>query len=228
MDTIKRKIEFLSGFMLPQRFEHLQKVLSQRTRYLTVCLENIYQDQNASAVLRSCDAIGIQDVHIIETSYNYRINKEIALGSDKWLDLHRYSKDTPTGDVIGRLRSQGYRIVATTPREDALSLNDFDVRAGKTALFFGTELTGLSDAMLQQADEYLHIPMYGFTESFNISVSASIILYNLAERMRQSKLNWQLSEEEYSEILLRWLQNSIKSSESLLAYLEKTEKQALS
>lgn len=223
---IKQQIDYLSGFVLEQRWQQLQKTLSQRTKYLTVCLENIYQAQNASAVLRTCDAIGIQDVHIIENAYDYRIDPEVALGTDKWLSIHQYTKEKETPAVIRRLRNKGYRIVATTPRENSQSLDDFRIEDGKTALFFGTELTGLSEEMMEHADEFLHIPMYGFVESFNISVSASIILYTLSKRLRESEIDWHLSPEEYDMVMLKWLKKSIRSSKLLLERFEQEMKQA--
>lgn len=219
---IKQQIEFLSGFVLEKRWQQLQQTLLQRTQYLTVCLENIYQAQNASAVLRTCEAIGVQDIYIIENANTYRIDPEVALGTDKWLSVHKYMKEESTSHVIKHLRKKGYRIVATTPRENSQRLNDFKIEDGKTALFFGTEQTGLSDEMMDQADEFLHIPMYGFVESFNISVSASIILYTLAQRMRDSEIDWHLSPKEYDRIMLEWLKSSIRSSDLLLKRFEES------
>ena len=213
---IKEQINYLSEFVLEQRLQQLQRVLALRTRYLTVCLENLYHAQNASAVLRSCDAMGVQDVHIIESNHNYRIDSEIALGTEKWLSLHKYKKGTDTLSVIKQLRNKSYRIVATTPRPGSVSLSDFDITKGKTALFFGTELKGLSDEMINNADECLHIPMYGFVESFNVSVSASIILNELIGKLRQSNVKWQLPDNEQDEILLSWLKKTVRSSKLLL------------
>lgn len=210
--TVKEQIEYLSGFALEERWEQLKRVLSLRTHYLTVCLENIYQSQNASAVMRTCDAFGIQDVHVIENCNEFTIHKDIALGTDKWLDLNKHTDL----NVIEKLRSKGYRIVATTPRNNSISLLDFDLTKGKTALFFGTELTGLSEEMMNSADEFLYIPMYGFVESFNISVSVSIILQHLVTNLRQSDINWKLTEDEHDNILLRWLKQTVKSSDLLL------------
>jgi tRNA (guanosine-2'-O-)-methyltransferase len=210
--SIKEQVQYLSAFVLERRWLQLNKMLDLRTRYITVCLENIYQSQNASAALRTCDAFGIQDVHVIEQSNVFVINPDVAMGTEKWLNLYKYNDLT----AIDNLRKNGYRIVATTPRENSTALNDFDLSKGKTALFFGTELTGLSDGMMEQADEFLYIPMYGFVESFNISVSASIILHHLSTKLRCGYMAWQLTEEESDTILLRWLKSSVRSSELLL------------
>ena len=210
--TIKEQIQYLSSFVLEQRWLQLNRVLDMRTRYLTVCLENIYQSQNASAVLRTCDAFGIQDVHVIEQSNEFAINPDVSLGTDKWLSIYKHN----TLGMIDGLRSNGYRIVATTPRDNSVSIDNFDLSKGKTALFFGTELTGLSDEMMSKADEFLYIPMYGFVESFNISVSASIILHHFVTKLKGSSIQWQLSDEDKNTILFKWIKSSIRSSGLLL------------
>ena len=209
-------IEYLSGFITKERFHLFEKILKNRTRYITVVLEDIYQPHNASAVLRTCDCFGIQDVHIIENQNKYQINPDVALGSSKWLNLIKHSKaGNNTLNTINDLRNKGYRIVATTPHKNDIDLEDFDVEKGRTALFFGTELNGLSSIMLENADEYLKIPMFGFTESFNISVSAAIILHKLSSIIRNSSVVWKLSDHEKQEILITWIKSSLKKPEMI-------------
>lgn len=203
--------------MLPERLAVLEQVLSFRTRYITVVVENIFQQQNASAVLRTCDCLGIQDVNIIEHYNQYRVNPEIAMGADQWLTVHKYpDSKCVTADAIADLRNAGYRIVATTPHTNDVSLPDFDLSKGKVALFFGTEKQGLTKEVLDNADEFLRIPMFGFTESFNISVSVAIILSNLIERLHHSDIAWQLSDTDHDEILLTWLLRTVKRSDLLV------------
>jgi tRNA (guanosine-2'-O-)-methyltransferase len=212
-----RLIKYLEQFITTERLELFHKLLNQRTRYITVVLEDIYQSQNASAVLRTADCFGIQDVHIIENKNKYQINPDVALGASKWLNLVKYNQQkNNTLEAISHLRQKGYRIVATTPHTQDVSLEDFDLTQGKTALFFGTELKGLSNEMIDHADEFLKIPMFGFTESFNISVSAAIILHHLTTSLRKSEINWQLSDHEKEEILLTWLKKTIKKSSLLI------------
>jgi len=210
-------IEYLSGFVTKQRMKQFIKVLNDRTRYITVVLEDIYQAHNASAVLRSCECFGIQDVHIIENKNEYTLNPDVALGSSKWISLHKYNKtEYNTLETISRLKGKGYRIIATSLHDnDSVSLEDYNLDKGKTALFFGTELTGLSENMLSKADEFLKIPMQGFTESLNISVSVALIIHNLCSRLRLSDINWELTELEKNDILKKWLLNSIKNSEMI-------------
>ena len=219
--NIERQIQFLSKYVTEHRFSLFQKVIENRTRYITVVLEDIFQPHNASAVLRTCDALGVQDVHIIENRNQYRVNPDVALGAHKWLNLYKYNKqENNTLAAIEHLRSEGYRIVATTPHKNDVELKEFDLDRGKVALFFGSELPGLSDIVLSNADEYLRIEMYGFTESFNISVSAAIILHYLTAKLRQSDLPWRLSEEEKKQIILEWLKRSIRNADALLRRLE--------
>ena len=212
-----KEIEVLQKFVTRERFEKFQEIIKYRTRYATVVLEDIYQPHNASAVLRSCELFGVQDVHIIENRNQYTVNQEVAVGSSKWLDLIRYNSDANnTLQAINSLRASGYRIVATTPHRDDVELKDFDISAGKFALFFGSEMPGISDIVMGNADEFLRINMYGFTESFNISVSVAIVLHELIERLHSSDIAWQLTENERNEVLLTWLKRSVRNADKIL------------
>ncbi len=204
-------IRYLSGLVTPERIARFDKVLEFRTRYLTVALEDIYQSQNASAVVRTCDCFGIQDIHIIENSHNFKMDSEVALGAQKWLTVHSYSTgEDNTMAAINQLRSQGYRIVATSPHSRDASLPDFDLHKGRAALFFGTELTGISATLEKNADEFIRIPLFGFTESYNISVAAALVLQDLICRLQASDINWKFTPEEKKQLKLQWLRKSIK------------------
>jgi tRNA (guanosine-2'-O-)-methyltransferase len=212
----EKLIRHLEQFITPRRLEMINSVLEQRTRYLTVVLEDIFQPHNASAVLRSCDCFGIQDIHIIENRNTYQVNPDVALGSYKWLTLYKYNKEKiNTGIALEKLKKQGYRIVATTPHTEGNSLEDFNLHKGKVALIFGTELGGLTPYASGMADEFLTVPMVGFTESLNLSVTVAIILHNLTDRLRKSELPWKLSDAENLQIKLQWLKNSIRRSDSI-------------
>jgi len=213
-------LRYLESFITPRRSELFNQVLEKRTRYITIVLEDIYQPQNASAVLRTCDCLGIQDVHIIENRNRYKLNPDVTLGSDKWLNLIKYRQyDDNTLAAINDLRKSGYRIIATSPQSRSLTPGDF--HKGKAAFFFGTELNGLSDTALKNADEFLQIPMLGFTRSFNISVSAAIILYSITTRLRDSAIEWQLSGDEKITLKTKWIENSLKSGETAFSLPEK-------
>jgi tRNA (guanosine-2'-O-)-methyltransferase len=217
MDTEKGKlIRYLSQFVNDERLPLFHQVLEKRTTYITVVLEDIYQTQNASAVLRTCDCFGLQNVHIVENTNRFKVNAGVTLGSTKWLTLHRYNKlDNNTPDALKKLKAEGYRIVATIPDQAAVSLDEFDLSAGKTALVFGSEKPGISSVAASMADEFLTVPMVGFTESLNVSVTAATILYQLTGRLRRSDIDWRLSQEEHEEVLLKWLRRQIKRCELL-------------
>jgi len=209
-------VKYLQQFVTKRRAKLIDRILEDRTRYITVLLEDIYQSQNASAVLRSCECFGIQDVHIIENRNKYEINPDVALGANKWLNLKRFNKkENNIKAAVDYLTRKGYRIVATSPDKNNSLLEDFNLEKGKIALLFGTELKGLSKEILSLSDEFLKIPMYGFTESFNISVSAAIILHYLVSRLRISDINWPLSMQEKLDIKVNWLKQTIKKSDIL-------------
>lgn len=197
----------------------IDEVLSKRTRYMTVVLEDIFKSFNANAVMRSADCFGIQDVHIIENKHQYEFNPHVAKGAVKWLDRHYYSeKENNTVDCINKLKSEGYRIVATTPHTDDVLLPDFDIEKGKFALVFGTEQFGISDLVRENADEFLRVPMHGFTESYNISVSAALCFYELSNKLHESKINWNLSEDENLDLHIDWARKIITRSEEYEKY----------
>jgi len=205
-------LEHLESLLTPRRRELFRKVVEQRTHHITVAVQDVYQLHNTSAVIRSCDVFGVQDIHVVEEINLKKIDREIAMGSQKWVDLYRY---TSTRQCLEKLREQNYRIIATSPHQGT-ALQDFDITE-KAAVFFGTETRGLSEEVMGSADEFLQIPMVGFTESLNISVSAAIILQDLTARLRRSQVAWQFSEEEKIEKRLQWARKCIKSSEEVIA-----------
>lgn len=216
MSKNKALLNHLLEFITENRKELFNSVISERTKHLTVVLEDIFQPQNASAVLRSCDVFGIQDVHIIENENEYNVNPRVVHGASKWINLHKYNKDkNNTVDCINQLKAKGYKVYGTTPHTNDTLIENLPIES-KTALMFGTEMTGLSDIAMQNVDGFVKIPMYGFTESLNISVSASICLYEISKRLKVSNINWQLTEEEQTDQLIDWAMKTIKSSELIV------------
>ncbi|MBR5983309.1 MAG: RNA methyltransferase [Bacteroidales bacterium] len=215
-------IDLLTKYVTKERLETLNRVIDERTNYISVVLEDIFQNHNASAVLRSCDCFGIQKVNFIENRYSYMENKDVAMGSSQWLSIRRFNqKENNTLDAITAMREAGYRIVATTPHTNDVLIKDLDLSKGKIALFFGSEKPGLSDIVMDNADEFVRIPMYGFTESFNISVSAALCLYELTAKLRSSDIDWHLSVQERTELLAEWMKLSARSADWLIKEYEK-------
>ncbi len=215
----KKLVSILSSYVTPRRLARMEEVLSQRTRHLTLVLEDIYQSHNASAVIRSCDCFGVQDVHIIENRNQYEVNPDVALGASKWLSLKKYNeKEFNTPDCLAKLKKDGYQLIATTPHKDEFLLEELPVEQ-KTALLFGTEMQGLTPEAISMADGFMKIPMVGFTESFNISVSVAICLYHLSPKIRKEVKNWQLSDDEQLDVMLQWLMHSVKNAEGVVNQL---------
>ena len=203
-------LNYISNFISGNKLRRFEEVLKNRTFYLTAVLEDIYQPQNASAVIRSCELLGIQHIHIIEKENEYTLNPDVVVGSNKWLRLFKHKKnENNTLTCFSRLRAKGYKIVATTPNREGYTPETLPLDQ-KTAILFGTEKDGLSSDAIENADMYLKIPSYGFTESYNISNSAAIILYTLKQRLIAENHNWQLSREEQNEIKLQWMKNVVK------------------
>lgn len=212
----KELIEYLKGFMSDRRVQRFDEVIAMRSDYLRVVLENVYQAHNASAVVRSCDCFGIQNVHFIENRNQMKISDDVAMGSSNWLSIHKHKeKENNTKYTLQLLKDKGYKIIATTPHKDDFTPDTLPIDQ-KIALVFGTEIEGISQDVYDMADGFVRIPMFGFTESFNISVSAAICMYALSSRIRQHIPNHLLSEEEKTDIYLDWLKSSVEKSGALI------------
>lgn len=199
-------LEFLENILTDNRKERFADVLKNRTKHFTIAIEDVFQLHNTSAVMRNCEVFGIQELNVIEERFGKKIDAEIAMGAQKWVDVNRFDS---VQNCINSKKEQGYQIIATTPHNDSCMLHEFDITK-PSAIFFGTERDGLSQEVIDQADGFLKIPMVGFTESLNISVSAAIIIQDITNRLRQSDINWQLKDEEILEKRLAWARNTIK------------------
>jgi len=205
-------LTYLEDFISDERKQRFLEILEERTKFITVAIEDVFQMHNTSAVIRSCEIFGVQEAHVIEGRYGKRLDKNIAMGAEKWVDVLRYENSI---NCIKTLRKRGYRIIATSPHTDDCLLQDFEIDE-KTALFFGTERDGLSKTVLDEADGFLKIGMQGFTESLNISVSAAIILQDLTAKLKKTDLNWSLTSDEKLDKRLDWTKKSIKSINDIL------------
>jgi tRNA (guanosine-2'-O-)-methyltransferase len=216
-----KALEFLQKFMTEERIETFKNVLENRTKHFTVVVEDVYQSHNASAIIRTCDIFGIQDMYSTQRLHPFNVSSYVAKGADRWVDVHKFKKPDSdnTQEAIDAMREKGYRIIATSPHYGSITPSDFDVTK-PSALFFGAEKEGLSKNILDQADGFIKIPMYGFTESLNISVSAAIILQTLTQKLRNSDIDWGLTEEEKLELEFKWAKKSVKDSKMLLEKFE--------
>ena len=209
-------INYLKEFVTEERYNRICETLEQRTRHFTIVIENLYQSHNISAILRTAECLGIQDVHIIENNFEYEISKQVSLGAQKWLSIHQYnSENNNTVACLKAVKEKGYKIIATLPHENDCMLEDISIDE-KAAFLFGTELDGLTQEAIDMADGFVKIPMYGFTESYNVSVSVALTMANVNERLRKSSLNWELLKEEKADLQIDWLKKSIKDSNGIL------------
>lgn len=211
----QRLMAYLGQYITNHKKSVIENVLSQRTRFFTVVLEDIFKPHNASAVLRTCDCFGIQDVHIIEKTKEYKINPFVSRGASQWVDLHKYDNSDGSGliDCFSRLRSKGYKVYATSPVSTSIPIDRINANE-KVALVFGNEHDGVSNEAINNADGLVHIPMLGFTESFNISVAASLFLHHLIQRVNKEKIpEFHLSDEEKKDLKLKWYKAIVKNSE---------------
>lgn len=213
-------INYFAEHITPNKLNLFDRIIQQRTRHITAVVENIYAEQNATAILRTTECLGIQDLFIIEEHNKFKIPKKIASGAAKWVDIHRYNKEThsPT-EIVKDLKERGYKIVCTSPSSLATTPYNIDL-SDKLAVFFGEEEPGLSKVIMDLADIHMNIPMYGFTESLNVSVSAGIVLSTLVQRLKESNHHWQLSEDERADLKLAWMCNAIKGGKEMLARLK--------
>ncbi len=222
----KSLILYLSSFFTPSKLGIIEDVLSKRTKYLTVVIEDIYQSQNASAVVRSCDCFGVQNVYFLENKNKYHINPRVTMGASKWVSVKRFAstpEQNASSTCIQELRSKGYRIVATSPHDKQCTPETISLDQ-PLAIFLGNEKEGLSDFVMKEADDHLYIPMYGFTESLNISVSAAMIMKTLYERLVRETTVWPLTEEDKNELRLEWLSKSLRKSDYIIEDYYKTKK----
>jgi tRNA (guanosine-2'-O-)-methyltransferase len=209
-------IEHLSQFLTEERLHLFHEKLKERSNRITLVLEDVFQSRNISAAMRSADCFGIQNIHIIENKNNFIKDKSVSLGAGKWINIKQYNtEENNTINCLKKLKKEGYQIIATSPHNTNISLEEIDVKNNKIAIILGTELTGLSEKALSFADKRMKINMYGFTESLNISVSAAICCQSISSKMRKETTGWEVTEEEKTDILLNWIRNSIKSGKQI-------------
>ena len=214
----QKLLEYFEGYLTDKRKQTFKDVLSQRTRHFTVVLEDIYQAHNASAVVRTCDIFGVQDIHAIENKYTNKVSRHVAKGSQKWLNIKRYREDGDnTTACLNHLKKEGYQIIGTTPHNNSCMLQEFDITK-KSAFVFGVEAEGISEIVKHNADGFLKIPMVGFTESLNISVAAAIILQDVTTKLRESTINWQLTDQEKKVLYFDWVKKTIKNVDKIEEY----------
>ncbi|MBQ2364259.1 MAG: RNA methyltransferase [Alistipes sp.] len=220
-EWLEERLEYMSQFLTDERRGVLERTVNSRTHYMRILTENMFHPQNASAIMRHCEAFGIQQIHTVEDRCRFDPSVNIVRGTQKWVDVEHHET---TREALAALKAEGYRIVATTPHRCSATPESFDVTKGKFALVFGTEHAGISEEVIEAADDFLMIPMCGMVESLNVSASAAILIYMLSERIRQSVEGWQLTDDQKLKLLTRWTMSSVRDFEGILRRAEQSGK----
>lgn len=218
-------LTYLQTYLTPERHSKIERIASARTQYITLVLEDVYRDRNEGAIIRTCDCFGVQNLHMIDSRIIPKVTHAIARGAEKWITQHRYGESESnqtdaTQQCLSNLRNKGYRIVATTPHKKGVSIEQLPLEK-PAAFVFGTEVRGISERIVAEADEFVYLPMMGFSESYNVSVAAAVLLQHVTQRLKSSSIPWQLSENQKNQLKLEWTKKSIKTIDSLLINFEK-------
>lgn len=220
-EWMRERLDYMTQFLTEERKKVLRRTVENRTHYMRILTENMFHPQNASAIMRHCEAFGIQQIHTVEDRCKFDPSVNIVRGTEKWVDVEHHET---TREALTALKAEGYRIVATTPHRSSATPETFDVTNGKFVLVFGTEHAGISDEVIEAADDFLLIPMCGMVESLNVSAAAAILIYMLSQRIRQQVDGWQLSDSEQLKLLTRWTMSSVRDFEGILRRAEKSGK----
>lgn len=205
--------QMLGPFISEPRRAKIEAVLRERTCTVATVCEGIYDKGNVSAVMRSAESMGFQQMHVIHTQKRFKVANRVSMGSDKWLDIANWRQ---TEACVERLKAQGYRIVATHLDETAVPIDELDFTQ-PTALVFGNEHAGISEEMIALSDVRCIIPMRGFAQSFNISVAAAVSLYHVAQdRIRRQGYHGDLSEEELERLRASYYMRALQRPMTLL------------
>ena len=212
MKTNQEIYDYLQQFLTNERLSKIEHFSKESSDFVLPVMEDVYQFRNAAAIVRSVEACGFHHVVALEEENVFNLNLKVTKGAETWVQVEKMPNNL---DSLKEIKSRGYRILAVSPEKNATMLPDYEVKE-PIALVFGTELEGVSDEILDFADETLAIPMFGFTKSFNVSVAAAICMYELKQKLIKSGIEYKLSDEKLLELKIRWAKNSIKSSEQIL------------
>ena len=212
MKTNQEIYDYLQQFLTDERLSKIEHFSKESSDFVLPVMEDVYQFRNAAAIVRSVEACGFHHVVALEEENVFNPNLKVTKGAETWVQVEKMPNNL---DSLKEIKSRGYRILAVSPEKNATMLPDYEVKE-PIALVFGTELEGVSDEILDFADETLAIPMFGFTKSFNVSVAAAICMYELKQKLIKSGIDYKLSKEKLLELKIRWAKNSIKSSEQIL------------
>ncbi len=197
--------EMLSKELTPHKKALFEEKVRHRTRHFTLGLENMMKTQNASALMRTADAFGVQRVDVYDKEERWSVSSGISKGVEKWLDVSFFNT-YDEGDALTwatRLKEKGHKLYVTALDAKARPVNSLDPKVPAT-ICFGNEKEGASATLLEAADETVYIPMQGFVESFNVSVSCGIVMHHMTLGMERAGIARGLEPEDELDTLIQW------------------------
>ena len=213
MEDLAKTYEYLQRFLTEERLRKIEHFAPESSDFVLPVLEDVYQFRNAAAIVRSVEACGFHKVVALQEENNFEPNLKVTKGADTWVEVEKLPRNM---ESFQKIKDKGYKIVVVSLENNAKMLPDYEITE-PIALVFGTEMEGVSQEILDFADETLAIPMYGFTRSFNVSVAASLCMYELKQKLMKSNIDYKLNDEKLLKMKIRWAVNSIKSGEQILA-----------
>ena len=208
----QKTFDYLKQFLTDERLQKIEHYAMESSDFVLPVMEDIFQFRNAAAIVRSVEACGFHKIVAMESENEFNPNLRVTKGAETWVEVEKLPHNL---DSLQHIKNRGYKILAVSPEKNATRLPDYDLKK-PVALVFGTEKEGVTEEILNFADETLAIPMYGFTKSFNVSVAAAICFYELKQKLIKSNINYKLSEEKLCQLKIRWAKNSIQSGEKIL------------
>ncbi len=211
MEDLAKTYEYLKQFLTEERLKKIEHFAPESSDFVLPVLEDVYQFRNAAAIVRSVEACGFHKVVALQEENNFEPNLKVTKGADTWVEVEKLPRNM---ESFQKIKDKGYKIVVVSLENDAKILPDYEITE-PIALVFGTEMEGVSQEILDFADETLAIPMYGFTRSFNVSVAASLCMYELKQKLMKSDIDYKLNDEKLLRMKIRWTVNSIRSGEQI-------------
>lgn len=212
MEDLKQTFDYIKQFLTDERLEKIEHFAPESSDFVLPVLEDVYQFRNAAAIVRSVESCGFHKVVALQEENNFEPNLRVTKGADTWVEVEKLPRNIAS---LQKIKDRGYKIVAVSLENNAKMLPEYEITE-PIALVFGTEMEGVTQEILDFADETLAIPMYGFTRSFNVSVAASICMYELKQKLMKSSIDYKLDEYKLMKMKIRWAVNSIKSGKQIL------------
>jgi tRNA (guanosine-2'-O-)-methyltransferase len=200
-------LKYLEGMMPESKMQKIAQVLPYRTRHVVTVIENVLDSNNTNAILRTSEALGIQEAHLVYGNIKYIPQKSVSKGAHLWMDTFKYGEEHCNNalECIRGLKNRGYQLAVTSP-DGKCATEDLDI-CKPIAVCFGQESKGISEVFINCADITIRLPQHGFTNSYNVAVAAGMVLMPIMKELRKSNIAWQLSHDEQKAIYHRWILN---------------------